>query len=186
MEILVPHHPSVEGITKMREQYPGVHFVEMSDLKTYTGRQGSREDHDELRARGMCLTRGRLIALTEDHGVLAAEWTAHFAQAQGEPCAAVGWERFYGAMRARLADAAWRLFWCVFALGLPASILARMTISAWRKRRTMLPFLRALLFTTALVMSWSYGQLVGYWPGRANALGAKVADAVRRRLRMSP
>jgi hypothetical protein len=163
MEILVPHHPSVEGIVKMPEQFPGVHFVEMSDLKTYTDGQGSREDHDELRARGMCLTRGRLIALTEDHGALAAGWTAHFVQAHGEPCAAVGWwERLYGAMRAPLADVAWRLFWCVFALGLPVLIVAR------------------------LVMSWSYGQLVGYRPGRANALGAKVADAVRRRLRMSP
>src|ERR1017187_3368983 len=68
MEILVPPHPFVEGLTRLRERYPGVRFVEMSDLRTYTGCPGSREHHDELRARGLGLARGRIVALTEDHG----------------------------------------------------------------------------------------------------------------------
>jgi hypothetical protein len=286
MEILVPHHPFVDGITRMREQYPGVRFLEISDLRTYTGCPGSREHHDELRARGLGLARGRIVALTEDHGVPAANWATSLVEAHRQPFAAVGgafengidrplnwavffcdflryqnplpdgetaavsdanvaykraaiesirpvwqevfhetsvncalrargekltfapgavlyqrrcglslrgalreryvWGRSYGATRARLAGAMPRLFWSVFALALPVLITARMTVSAWKKHRTMPQFLKALPLTTALVLSWSCGELTGYWTGRANAAGAQVAEAVARGLRAAP
>jgi hypothetical protein len=280
MEILVPHHPFVDGIATMCERYPSVRFLEISDLRTYTGRPGSREHHDELRARGLGLARGRIVALTEDHGVPAAAWAACLVEGHRQPYAALGgaienaidrplnwavffcdflryrnplpkgetaavsdanvaykraalepirsvwqevfhetsvnralrargekltlapgavlyqrrhgltlrgalrerfvWGRSYGATRARLAGAAPRLFWSVFGLGIPFLILARMTMCAWKKRRTMPQFLKVLPLTTALVVSWSCGELTGYWTGRANAAGAQVAEAVAR------
>jgi hypothetical protein len=280
MEILVPHHPFVDGIASMRERYPGVRFLEMSDLRTYTGRPGSREHHDELRARGLGLARGRIVALTEDHGVPAPDWAACFLERHNEPFAGVGgaienaidrplnwavffcdflryqnplpdgetpavsdanvaykreamepirpvwqevfhetsvnralrargekltfapgavlyqrrhgltlrgalleryvWGRSYGATRARLAGAAPRLFWAILAPGIPILILARMTVSAWKKRRTMPQFLKALPLTAALVAGWSYGEWMGYITGRANAAGSQVAEAIAR------
>ena len=48
MEIVVPHHSAVTGITELKARYPHVHFVPVDSLKTFTGRGGSREHHDEL------------------------------------------------------------------------------------------------------------------------------------------
>jgi hypothetical protein len=280
IEIVVPHHPFVEGIARMRDRYPSVRFLEVSDLRTYTGRPGSREHHDELRARGLAAARGSIAALIEDHGVPAADWAARFIEGHSGAYAGLGgaiengidrplnwavcfcdflryqnplpegdtatvsdanvaykradlelvrtiwqeifheasvngalrsqgkklglaprallyqhrqglrlgpalrerfvWGRSYGATRARLAGAAQRLFWCAFAPGLPFLMLARMTLSVWKKRRTVAPFLKALPFTTALVVSWSCGELTGYVTGRANAAGSLAAEAIAR------
>src|ERR1017187_644504 len=90
MEILVPHHPFVEGIARMREQYPRVRFLELSDLRTYTGQPGSREHHDELRARGLAAARGQIVAMTEDHGVPAADWAACWVEGHRQAVARLG------------------------------------------------------------------------------------------------
>src|ERR1017187_5444679 len=63
MEIVVPFLPCVDGIAQLRRQYPQVRFLEVSNLRTYTGQGGSREHHDELRARGLAVARGRIVAL---------------------------------------------------------------------------------------------------------------------------
>lgn len=280
MEIVVPYHPAVEGIDKVRAQYPGVRFFEVADLRTYTGRPGSREHHDELRARGLAAARGSVVALIEDHGVPAADWAARFVEAHRGPYAGLGgaiengidrplnwavyfcdflryqnplpegetatvsdanvaykrktldsvrpiwreifheasvngalrakgeklalapravlyqhrqglrlrpamqerfvWGRSYGATRARLAGTGRRLFWAVFAPGLPVLMMARMSAAAWKKRRTISRFLTALPFTAALAVSWSCGELTGYLTGRANAAGAQAAEAIAR------
>jgi hypothetical protein len=280
MEIVVPHHPFVQGIDQVRDRYPGVKFVKAGDLRTYTGRPGSREHHDELRARGLAATSGSIVALIEDHGVPAPDWAARFVEAHGGSYAALGgaiengidrplnwavyfcdflryqsplpesetttvsdanvaykhsaldsvrpvwqeifheasvngalekqgqklafapravlyqhrqglrlgaalrerfvWGRSYGATRARLAGSAKRLFWCVFVPALPVLMMARMTVAAWKKRRTMAPFCKALPFTAALAVSWSCGELVGYFSGRANAAGTQAAEAIAR------
>jgi hypothetical protein len=83
------------------------------------------------------------------------------------------WGRSYAATRARLANRPQRLFWTVFAPLLPALIVSRMTLMAWRKRRTMKPFLKALPLTVGLVASWSWGEFAGYVTGRATAAGAR-------------
>ena len=43
-------------------------FLAVNDLRTYAGGGGSREHHDELRARGLAVARGAVVALIEDHG----------------------------------------------------------------------------------------------------------------------
>jgi hypothetical protein len=90
MEIVVPYHPSVQGIEQLRRDYPDVRFVEVADLRTYTGRSGSREHHDELRARGLAVARGEILALIEDVGLPAPDFCARLVENHKQPFAAVG------------------------------------------------------------------------------------------------
>ncbi len=279
-EIIVPFYPAVERITSLKTRYPDVNFLEVADLKTNTGRSGSREHHDELRARGLAVARGRIVALVEDHGIVAPDWSARLIEAHAGASAAVGgaiengidrplnwavyfcdflryqnplpkgetaivsdanvaykrvalesirpiwqeifheasvtaalrargmklilepaavlhqhrlglriisalrerfvWGRSYAATRARLARLSQRVFWAVFAPALPVLMVARMTLMAFRKRRTMNAFLMTLPLTTALVVSWSCGEWIGYVTGRANSTGAQAAEAIAR------
>jgi hypothetical protein len=90
IEIIVPHLPAVAGIAAVQARYPGVRFAEIPDLKTYTGQGGSREHHDELRARGIALARGRIVALIEDVGIAAPTWAAAMVAGHAQPFAGVG------------------------------------------------------------------------------------------------
>jgi len=89
-EIVVPFYPAVKGIAALKERYPHVNFVEVTDLKTYTGRSGSREHHDELRARGLAVARGDVVALIEDHGIVTPDWSTRLLEAHAGASAAVG------------------------------------------------------------------------------------------------
>jgi hypothetical protein len=280
VEIIVPYHPSVDGITRMRSKYPDVRFLEAARLRTYTPQGGSREHHDELRARGLAEAKGRIVALIEDCGIVPPDWSARVVDAHNQGYAAIGgaiengidrplnwavyfcdflryqnplpegespiasdanitykrealesvrpvwneifhesavnqalrtrhekvalaprmvlyqhrlglrllpalkerfvWGRSYAATRAGLADISKRAFWGAFSPALPVLMLARMTLMALRKRRTMPAYLKALPLTTALVLSWSWGELVGYVTGRANTLGTPAAEAIAR------
>jgi hypothetical protein len=290
MEIIVPVLPATAGIAELRRKYPEARIFEAPDLRLYTGQPGSREHHDELRARGMARARGRIVALIEDHGIAAEDWAARIVEQHGEThnsgAAGIGgavengidrplnwavyycdflryqrpfpegdswvasdanvsykraalemvapvwrevfhessvngtlrargerialspaivvyqhrqgldfkgamkerfvWGRSYAATRAGLAGNSKRIFWAVFAPALPVLMLARMTLMAWRKRRTMGPFIRAFPFTAALIVSWSWGEFVGYSTGRANVLGAQAAEAIARGAPNSP
>lgn len=88
VEVIVPWHRSVEGISEIRERYPEVCFLEVTDLKTYL--IGSREHHDELRARGLAAARGNIIALIEDHGIPAPDWIGKMIESHRMPYAAIG------------------------------------------------------------------------------------------------
>jgi hypothetical protein len=90
------------------------------------------------------------------------------------------WGRSYAATRARLARLSQRAFWAVFAPALPALMMARMTLMAWKKRRTLGAFLKAIPLTSALAVSWSCGEWVGYVTGRANSAGSQAAEAIAR------
>jgi hypothetical protein len=89
-EIVVPFYPAVKGIAALKVRYPHINFVEVTDLKTYTGRSGSREHHDELRARGLAVARGEVVALIEDHGIVTPDWSTRLLEAHAGASAAVG------------------------------------------------------------------------------------------------
>lgn len=90
IEIIVPYLPATAGIAATREKYAGIRFIEVPDLKTYTGQPGSREHHDELRARGMLQARGRIVALIEDVGVADPAWAAQMIAGHDGVWAGVG------------------------------------------------------------------------------------------------
>ncbi|MGA2606480.1 MAG: hypothetical protein ABSH01_03365 [Terriglobia bacterium] len=286
MEIIVPYHPFVDGIARLRQQYPDVRFVEVTDLRTYTRRGVSREHHDELRARGFTLARGSIVALIEDVGIPAPDWSARLVEAHQGPFGGVGgaiengidrplnwavyfcdflryqnplprgestiasdanvsykraalesirpvwqeffheksvngalrsrgeklalapevvlyqhrqglrlkealkerfvWGRSFGGTRARLAGTPRRVLWTVTSPLLPALILTRMTLMAWKKRRTMAAFLKAMPLTVALTLTWTWGEFVGYVTGRASAAGPQAAEAIARGSRAAP
>ena len=280
LEVIVPYHPAVARIDEMQRKYPRVRFIEVRDLRTYLGKGGSREHHDELRARGLAAATGEIVALIEDHGIAAPDWSARVAKAHRESFAAIGgaiengidrplnwavyfcdflryqnpvpggessiasdanvsykrralesvrpvwveifhesavnealrargerialapaivlrqnrlglrlggalaerfvWGRSYAATRARLVNTPKRALWAVFSPALPALMMARMSVLAWRKGRTRAAFLRAFPLTLALAVSWSFGELTGYLTGRANQVGTPAAEAIAR------
>jgi hypothetical protein len=90
MEIIVPYHGNVSGIELIKAQYPDVVFIPANDLKIYTGQGGSREHHDELRARGLAAARGEIIGLLEDHARPDLNWCARMVEAHQQCYAAVG------------------------------------------------------------------------------------------------
>jgi hypothetical protein len=272
VEIVVPHLPSVEGIAQLRRQYPDVRFLETPDLHHYTADGGSHDHHDELRARGVAAARGRIVAVTEDHGIPARDFCARVIEGHERPVAALGgaiengvdrplnwavyfcdflryqrpfpegettaasdanasyrrsaleairpvwqdgfdeisvnaalrlwggklvaapdvviyqhrqglrlipamkerfiWGRSYGAKRIRASGMPRRLYWTVLAPLLPGLLVVRMTLMAWKKRRTMKAFLKALPLTMGLAVSWSCGEFTGYVTGRTTSAGA--------------
>jgi hypothetical protein len=278
-EIIVPYHPAVEGIERLRSRFPTVGFLKVTDLRTYTGQHNSREHHDELRARGLAEAHGEIVALIEDHGIPAPDWIARVTEAHGDPVAAVGgaiengidrplnwavyfcdflryqnplpegetftvsdanaaykraaldsirtvwqevfseslvnealrargeklvlaplavisqrrqglrlraalqeryvWGRSYAATRVKLASTGRRVFWAAFAPALPLLMVTRMTLMAWKKRRTLGSFLKALPLTAALSVSWSCGEFIGCLTGRPHS-GGRTADALVR------
>jgi len=84
-EVIVTHQPGYPDIQVLREQFPNILFLEIRNLKRYTGRPGSREHHNELRARGIAAASGTIIALTEDHAVADPDWCARIIQAHADP-----------------------------------------------------------------------------------------------------
>jgi hypothetical protein len=90
MEIVVPYHAQVEGIEKLKLRFPNVVFLRIDDLKTYSGRGGSREHHDELRARGLAAAQGEIIGLLEDHARPDSNWCMRMVDAHRQSYAAVG------------------------------------------------------------------------------------------------
>jgi len=90
MELLVPYPAKIQGIERLVSQYPLVKFIAVGDLKSYTSRGGSREHHDELRARGLLAAKGQILALVEDHSYPDTYWCKRMVEAHQNCFAAVG------------------------------------------------------------------------------------------------
>jgi hypothetical protein len=112
--------------------------------------------------------RGEALALAPDAVVFQHRLNLRFGGALRERSV---WGRSYAASRASSAGIPQRIFWAFFAPALPALLLIRMTAMARKKRRTWPAFVKALPLTAALVVSWSFGELVGYATGRAHSAG---------------
>jgi hypothetical protein len=279
MEIIVPYHAAVRGIAEVVGRYPQVRFLNVTDLKTYSGRKNSREHHDELRARGLAVARGTLVALIEDCGIAAKDWVAQMVVAHQQPMGGAGgamengidkplnwavyycdflryqlplaagdawtisdanccykraslegisnvwrevfhessindalrakgdkvilapaavvsqhrlgltlgaalkeryvWGRSYAASRGKLATTGKRLFWGAFSPALPVLMLTRMTLMAWKKRRTWSAFAKAFPLTAMLIGSASWGEFMGYITGRPYSGGEAGGALVR-------
>ena len=89
-EIIVTYVPGTAGIGQLSERYPEVVFTETIDLQMYSPGASGREHHDEMRARGLALARGEIVALIEDHGIAARDWSANIVRRHRGSAAAFG------------------------------------------------------------------------------------------------
>jgi hypothetical protein len=111
LEVIVPHHLQVEGLDELRRRYPEVRFIPVPDLRTFSGLgRGTREHHDELRARGIQAARGEVVALLEDHAGPDPNWCRQVMAAHGRGYAAVGGAIENGVDRALN----WAVYFCDF------------------------------------------------------------------------
>ena len=77
IEVLVPYDTTVADVLELAPRYPSVRFIPAEGLDTALARAGaSREHHDTLRTIGLRAARAPVVALTEDHARLPAEWCA--------------------------------------------------------------------------------------------------------------
>jgi len=90
MEIIVPYHPRTEGIENLKVRFPTVVFLRADNLTTFRIQVGSREHHDELRARGLATARGEIVGLLEDHARPDPHWCARVVEAHRQGYAAIG------------------------------------------------------------------------------------------------
>jgi hypothetical protein len=90
MEILVPYCAEFDGLDELHKQFAGVRFLRVDPPRGYTGRGGSREHHDELRAQGIRLAQGDVVALLEDHARPDVHWCKNILEAHSKPFAAIG------------------------------------------------------------------------------------------------
>jgi len=111
-EIVVPYHAATDGIDSLRATFPDVRFVPVADPAIAARKPGSREHHDVLRARGLAVARGALLALLEDHARPDAHWCANIVAAhRADSVAAVGGAIENGIDR----PLAWAVYYCDFA-----------------------------------------------------------------------
>src|SRR5829696_2935948 len=73
LDIVVPHLPGVSGIEALTREFPDVRFFEVSNLPPLP-RGPYRDHHDDLRSRGLEVTRGPVVAMLEDHEVPDPHW----------------------------------------------------------------------------------------------------------------
>ena len=110
MEIIVPYHQRVDGMDGLKERFPGVKFLPVDDLKTWSGAGGSREHHDELKTRGLEQAQGRIVGYLEDNEVPDLEWCAQTMEAHKQAYVGIG-----GAIDNRLDRVLnWAVYFCDF------------------------------------------------------------------------
>ena len=90
MEIIVPHHEDVDGIEELSRRYPAVVFLPVPIVSIADREGGGREHHDVLRAHGIHIAQGELIAMLEDYARPDPDWSAKIVAAHRRPWAAVG------------------------------------------------------------------------------------------------
>lgn len=90
MEVIVPYHDRVGNIDEVRQRFPDVKYIHVDDLQSLRAEAGSREHHDELRARGLAVASGEIIGLLEDHARPDVHWCARVVEAHRQDIAAAG------------------------------------------------------------------------------------------------
>ena len=111
MEIVVPYHENTDGIEALKRRFPAVRFIAVTDPDVAARAAGSRDHHDVLRARGLAVARGALVALLEDHGRPDPGWSARVVAAHRGDDAAVGGAIENGVDR----PLNWAIYFCDFS-----------------------------------------------------------------------
>ncbi len=111
MEIIVPYDGRDRDIQSLRIQYPKVQFYKVTNLQPVTGiTRRSHEYFDKMRAIGLDLARGGIVALLEDHDRPDKYWSMKMIEAHKGPYAAVGGAIDNGINR----PLNWAIYFCDF------------------------------------------------------------------------
>lgn len=92
-EIIVPYDVWSKEVGDLADDFPEVCFHFISDLGAISSDKVASHTHrlyDRRRAVGLALARGRIIALTEDHAIPAADWYSQIKTVHEQPYAAIG------------------------------------------------------------------------------------------------
>lgn len=111
MEIIVPYDGRDEDIKPLRSRYSNVTFYKVTNLQPVTGiKMRSHEYFDKMRAIGLNLTNGEIVALLEDHDRPDKYWSKKMIEAHKGPYAAVGGAIDNGINR----PLNWAIYFCDF------------------------------------------------------------------------
>lgn len=91
VEVIVPWDEWCADVGALTEQFPFVRFLHAhhEGITALTTALQHRL-YDRRRAKGLAAAKGRIVAMTEDHAVPAADWCANILQAHAQPFAAIG------------------------------------------------------------------------------------------------
>ncbi len=92
-EIIVPFDKWSVEIGTLAEDFPEVRFHFIKDLGLADSDNISAHQHrlyDRRRAIGLQLSRGRIVAMTEDHAIPAEDWCRRILEAHEQPYAVIG------------------------------------------------------------------------------------------------
>jgi hypothetical protein len=111
IEIIVPYVAEDQEISNLTKQFPHVMFHPVSNIRSFIDPHGgSREHHDELRAIGLGMAKGDILALIEDHGWADKDWARNIVEAHKGPYAAIGGAIENGVDR----PLNWAVYYCDF------------------------------------------------------------------------
>jgi len=110
LEVIVPHHPEVDGIEELSARFPEVIFLSVPSASIAGRKGGGREHHDVLRSHGLKIATGEIITLLEDYARPAPDWASNIVAAHRGPWAAVGGAIVNGIHR----PLNWAVYFCDF------------------------------------------------------------------------
>lgn len=84
LEVLVPYDSRLEGVAELKSRFPWAEFVDARErVVAEEHGDSSREHHDLLRAVGLNMASGPIVALLEDHGTPSPGWCGALLDAHG-------------------------------------------------------------------------------------------------------
>ena len=116
----------------------------------------------EVIVNGTLMSRGEKVALRSDIIVYQHRSDLQLGRAL---CERFIWGRSYAAARSALLSHSKRLVYAALSPLLPAILMLRMTLMAWKRQRHFGKFLRALHLIALLQICWSLGEGAGYLTG---------------------
>jgi hypothetical protein len=113
----------------------------------------------EVVINGALIARGEKVMLRPEVVIYQNRCNLDFTSALRERFI---WGLSYAATRRALMGTTRRLVYSVLSLGLPVILLLRMSRTAWSRRIHFKKFISALPIIVVLLISWSFGESVGY------------------------
>lgn len=92
-EVIVPYDKWSAEVGELNATFPLVKFHFIEDLGPAESREISAHQHrlyDRRRSAGLMLSRGRIIAMTEDHALPAEDWVEQVVAAHEQPYPVIG------------------------------------------------------------------------------------------------